>query len=519
MLEIIAFFCGGAVMTLEMTGSRILAPYLGGSVLVWTALIGVILAFLSVGYWLGGKLADNSPDIKKLAGIILAAAFSVLGIGLFHYGLLGAVSELGFRTEFGAVIASVILFGPASLLLGMVSPYIVRVALHLRNTPVEKSGELIGRFAALSAIGSIAGTFLGGYFFISWVGSRLTVYMIATLLMLVSLLTLFAGRLSFKTNKLIFIAPLLGFAACMFFGGMQFFVEYEELRRGIVKTDTRYSHILVMDVKTAEGRVRRQLHTPPNLVQSAMYLDAPTALALNYTRHYALAWQLLPQAERFLMLGGAGYSIPKYLLQTRTDIRLDVVEIDEQVTELARKYFALKDDPRLKIYHEDARTYLNRYKGEGYNIIMGDTFSSAYNIPFQLSTVECARAIYASLSADGLFISNIISAVAGDKSELLQAISASFEEVFPEVHIYPVSYPTQGDRVQNVMLLAFKQKTALPGAEELQKRGPLPAFTTAELDTASFMLKNEWRVRLMQKLPAMHDDFAPVERYALPLMD
>ncbi|MDR1242706.1 MAG: fused MFS/spermidine synthase, partial [Deltaproteobacteria bacterium] len=263
MLELVAFLCGGAVMTLEMTGSRILAPYLGGSILVWTALIGVILAFLSVGYWLGGKLADNSPSVKKLAGIILAAAFSVLAIGLFHSGLLAAVGKLGLRTEFGAVLAAVALFGPSSLLLGMVSPYIVRVALQLRGTPVEKSGALIGRFAALSAIGSIAGTFLGGYFFISWIGSRMTVYMIAALLMLVAALTISAGRRPpGKKRKALFIGPVLGLVACALFSVLQFYRQYDELARGVVKTDTRYSHIVIMDARTAEGRVLRQLYTP-----------------------------------------------------------------------------------------------------------------------------------------------------------------------------------------------------------------------------------------------------------------
>jgi spermidine synthase len=219
------------------------------------------------------------------------------------------------------------------------------------------------------------------------------------------------------------------------------------------------------------------------------------------------------------MLGGAGYSIPKYLLRTRPDIRLDVVEIDPEVTELARKYFALADDPRLRIFHEDARTYLNRYRGEGYELIMGDTFSSAYNIPFQLSTVECARAIHSALSEEGIFISNIISAVAGNKSELLQSIRASFEEVFPEVRIFPLAYPARAERVQNVMLMAFKRRIILPGPDELPERGSLPEFAVAELDTAAFMLRNEWRVRLAQKFPALHDDFAPVERYALAILE
>jgi spermidine synthase len=343
--------------------------------------------------------------------------------------------------------------------------------------------------------------------------------MIAAVLMLAALLAIFAGRLPYRRNRLLFAAPLLGLVVCLFFSGLQLLSQYQELRRGVVKTDTRYSHIVIMDQKTAEGRVRRQLFTPPNLVQSAMYLDAPAALALSYTRHYALAWQLLPRARRFLMLGGAGYSVPKYLLRTRADIQLDVVEIDPEITELARKYFALEDDSRLRIFHEDARTYLNGYSGDGYELIMGDTFSSAYNIPFQLSTVECARAIHSALSEDGIFISNIISAVAGKKSELLQSIRASFEEVFPDVRIFPLAYPAQAERVQNVMLVASKRKLPPYGAEVLPQHGSLPEFAVAERDTAAFMLQNEWRIRLAPTLPALYDDFAPVERYARTLLE
>ena len=544
MLEAVAFLCGAAVMILEMTGSRIMAPYLGASVLVWTALIGVILAFLSVGYWLGGKLADRTPDPKRLAAIILGAAFSVLFIGLFHTGVLSLIVAAGFRPEMGAIFATIFLFGPASLLLGMVSPYTVRVALQLRKTPVEHSGSVIGRFSALSAIGSILGTFLGGYFFVSWIGSRLTIYMVASVLMSVSILAFMTGGLKIGKNKRLFLMPLLGLVACLVFGGMQKIWELAEFKAGVIKVDTRYSRLEIRDVREPGGRILRELHTPPSLVQSGMYLDSPTELALSYTRKFALAWQLKPGSERFLMLGGAGYSIPKYLLRTRDKIRLDVVEIDPEVTELARRLFALKDDPRLTIHHEDARIYLNRYAtsrtlnssvvhpmagggigdAPGYDIIMGDTFSSVYNIPFQMSTVECAQSIYTSLDDDGLFISNIISSVTGEKSELLRSIRASFEQVFPDVRVYPSLSAQHSGQVQNVMLVAFKQKQELPGPDELRRRGLAPELADwpfqarEELNQAAALLENEWHIRLAGDLPPLYDDFAPVERYALPLM-
>lgn len=533
MLEAVAFLCGAAVMILEMTGSRIMAPYLGASVLVWTALIGVILAFLSVGYWLGGKLADRTPEPKRLAAIILGAAFSVLFIGLFHTGVLSLIAASGFRPEMGAIFATIFLFGPASLLLGMVSPYTVRVALELRQTPVERAGAVIGRFSALSAIGSILGTFLGGYFFVSWIGSRLTVYMLASVLMSVSILAFMAGGLKIGKNKRLFLMPVLGLIACLVFGTMQKVWEMAEFRAGVIKVDTRYSRLEIRDVREPGGRILRELHTPPSLVQSGMYLDSPSELALSYTKKFALAWQLKPGSARFLMLGGAGYSIPKYLLRTRDDITLDVVEIDPEVTELARRLFALKEDPRLSIHHEDARIYLNRYAASramdssvhpGYNIIMGDTFSSVYNIPFQMSTVECAQSIYASLDQDGLFISNIISAVSGEKSELLRSIRASFEEVFPDVRVYPALSAQHSGQIQNVMLVAFKQKQELPSASELRRRGLAPELADwpfqarEELNQAVALLENEWHIRLAGDLPPLYDDLAPVERYALPLM-
>jgi spermidine synthase len=543
MLEAVAFLCGAAVMILEMTGSRIMAPYLGASVLVWTALIGVILAFLSVGYWLGGKLADRTPAPKRLAAVILGAAFSVLFIGLFHAGVLSLIASAGFRPEMGAIFAAIFLFGPASLLLGMVSPYTVRVALELRKTPVRQAGALIGRFSALSAIGSILGTFLGGYFFVSWIGSRLTIYMVASVLMSVSLLAVMAGGVKIGKNKRLVLMPVLGLIACLVFGAMQKMWELAEFRSGVVKVDTRYSRLEIRDLREPGGRILRELHTPPDLVQSGMYLDSPTELALSYTKKFALAWQLKPGSGRFLMLGGAGYSIPKYLLRTRHDITLDVVEIDPAVTELARRLFALKDDPRLTIHHEDARLYLNRYArsrapnssvplaaggwtgdAPGYDIIMGDTFSSVYNLPFQMSTVECARSIYTALDDEGLFIGNVISSVTGEKSQLLRSIRASFERVFPDVRVYPSLSSQHSGQIQNVMLVAFKHKRDLPGANDLRRRGLAPELAAwpfqarEELNTAVNLLENEWRIRLAGDLPPLYDDFAPVERYALPLM-
>lgn len=526
MLELIAFVCGAVVMILEMTGSRLLAPHLGASVLVWTALIGMILAFLSAGYFLGGKMADKKPEPKILAAIILLASFLILITGFFHESVLAFLTRAELRPELGASLAAAILFGPASLLLGMVSPYIVRVALEIRKIPVAHAGSLIGRFSALSAVGSILGTFLGGYVLISWIGSSITIYLLAAILFCASLLALISAKLSPKKHLLLFLLPILGLPATFLLARIDQFIARENANQGLVRMDTRYARVEILTGSDITGRTLRILSTPPKLTQSLMYMDAPNDLVEFYTRNFALAWQMKPAAKRFLMLGGAGYSIPKYLFDTRPDIKMDVVEIDPEMTEIAKKYFFLKEYPGLAVFHEDARTFLNREalsakKNPPYDIIMGDTFSSAYNIPFQLATVEAAEKIHALLKEDGFYVCNIISAAKGEKSGLLAGIKASFEKVFAEVYVFPVAPEASPETSGNQILLAMKEKGSLPSAEILKERGFLADTygedTRWEHALAVRMLETRHPEGLIPELPPLRDYFAPVERYALPL--
>lgn len=524
MLEAVAFLCGAAVMALEMTGSRIMAPHLGSSVLVWTALIGIIMAFLSAGYWMGGKLADKEPSSKKLALIIAGGAFCILATAFFQHGIMSSVSAMQVRREYASMLGATLLFGPASLLLGMVSPYVVRVTLEMRAVPVEKSGAIIGRFSAMSAVGSILGTFAGGYYLISYLGSRQSLYFLASMLMGVSLVALFSDRLTLRRQRLSALFPLAGICLSIFFWHGQYKLEAAELARGNFSVDTQYSRLEIAQGYDSLAQHLRLLSTPPELTQSAMLIDEPDTLVLDYTKAFALAWQLRPQAEKYLMLGGAGYSVPRYLLATRENISLDVVEIDPGMTALAKSHFNLKDDPRMSIHHDDARAYLNRYaareSGSGYDIIMGDTFSSVYNIPFQLGTVECAQKIYDSLSEDGVYIGNILSSVTGPKSKLLNAIRASFDEIFEDVHVFPLR-PHDPESVQNVMLLALKKPGSLATPAQLESAGmnsALPSrFAADEFTRTLHMLQNEWRIVLVGQVPPLYDDFAPVELYALPL--
>ena len=168
LLELIVFICGAVVMIFEIVGSRILGPYIGTSIFVWTSLIGIILASLSLGYWFGGKMADKNPSYKQLAWIIIIAAFF---IGLTITGkdsLLNLLSRQFTGIRIQAVVSTIFLFAPASVFLGMVTPYAVR----LKIKDVQSSGRTVGNLYAISTIGSIIGTFLAGFVLIPFLGTN-----------------------------------------------------------------------------------------------------------------------------------------------------------------------------------------------------------------------------------------------------------------------------------------------------------------------------------------------------------
>ena len=161
-LEIIVFICGAAVMILELVGSRIMAPYLGTSIVVWTSLIGIILGFLSLGYWWGGKVADQNPSYKMFSFVIFVGAIFV-GLIVFIQSMVLNFIQNGITNIYlGTIIATLTLFAVPSALLGMVSPYAVR----LKIKDVTTSGRTVGNLYAISTIGSIVGTFAAGFLLI-----------------------------------------------------------------------------------------------------------------------------------------------------------------------------------------------------------------------------------------------------------------------------------------------------------------------------------------------------------------
>lgn len=485
LIEVIVFVCGALVMVYEIVGSRIVAPHIGTSTYVWTSLIGVILGALSLGYWIGGRTADERPSERILASALFAAGGLVSVTILAKDAVLSMIAALPTGLEVRSLVASLLLFAPASVALGFVIPY----ATKLRLSSLEHSGRIVGRLYALSTLGSIAGTFAAGFLLIPFVGSVRTLYMIAGSLFALSILI---GGFSLRRSQIATIALLaLGIAAT------EIEAYYLFSKYNLIDIDTEYSRVRIFDTTDPRtGRPMRAMSIDPDYVQSARFLDGDD-LALEYTKFYHLARHFKPDLREALMIGGAGFSFPQDYLRQYPDVRIDVVEIDPQMSELAAKHFDLVPNERLRIFHEDGRVFLNNAPKAKYDAVLLDAFGSLFSIPFQLTTIEAVREIRKTLNDDGVAIVNIGTAVTGQGSRFLEAECATYRAVFANVSIVKVRPVTPNDAVQNVMLIA----SAKPLSGYIE---PMPDMLRHGL--IDLIPPNDTAI--------LTDDIAPVERFA-----
>lgn len=486
-LEIAVFVCGGLVMIYEIIGSRILSPYIGTSTYTWTSLIGVILAALSLGYWLGGKWADKKPDIKILASVIFIAGGLVSVTILLKDFILAAVAQNSLPLELKSVIAALLLFAPASVFLGFVTPYAVK----LKTKTLDETGQTVGRLYALSTIGSIVGTFSAGFFLIPFVGSTRTLYFIAGSLILLSILLVpFAFS---RLNIAVIAVFILGVLA------NETFLHYQKNTLNFYDIDTEYARLQVFETThKATGKPIRAMAIDPYIYQSSMFLEDGKP-ASEYHKFYHLLRFFKPDFHKTLMIGGAGYSFPKEYLNTYKTAEIDVVEIDPQMTEIAKRFFRLKNDPRLKIVHKDGRVFLNQAENKKYDVILMDAFTSLFSVPFQLTTLEAAQQINRVLNDDGVVIFNIGGAIEGDSAKFLQAEIATYKKVFPQILLFKVDNKKEDSEVQNIILIASKNKNKF-----------VLKTDDAEISElfAHFYDKN-----LPENKNILTDDLAPVEYY------
>ena len=495
LLHAVVFVCGAVLMGLEIVGSRILAPYFGNSIFVWGSLISVVLAALSLGYWLGGMVADRWPRLSVLGGLIALPGL-MIALLPFVYPPLNraiAVSELGARLS--PLISSLVLFLVPSVFLGTISPFAVR----LQAKAVASVGTTAGGLYAVSTAGSIVGTLITAFYLIAVVGVANIVHGLGVTLLLLAA-AIFAGGRRFVRAMLVLAC------AALVLLGLLWRTQTLGAEPGLLlETDSFYNHIRV-----AEDSGTRYIDFD-NLRQSAMQLNDPWELRLRYTRFLALALALQPDPKRVLVLGLGGGSFPKRLYRDFPQVEVDVADIDPKIVAVAKQYFQVPEDTRMHLIVRDGRRFVRETQAK-YDLIFLDAYNSD-TIPFHLTTREFYREIETRLAPGGVVVSNIIGSLRGPESGFFRAMYRTLADAFPTVYVIP-TYGGGGEipiGEINILLIATQDKTRLSRAEWMSRVGRVggklvPASDLAEY--ASHLLEIPVDV---SGVPILTDDYAPVE--------
>ncbi len=463
--ELIALLTGASVMILEIVGARLIAPYFGTSTYVWTSMIGIILGSLSLGFWYGGRLADKYDTEQDLGLIIAGAAALVLAMTFLQEPALELIINQQFDLRFSSAIAAIILFGPPSALIGMVSPHLAK----LRVTSLKTTGTSIGRLEAAGAIGSIGGTFLSGYWLLAYLGARNVTLWLVVLLICTSFLA--------NPKRLRWLRATVAFIAIIF-------LNFSTLPIGIIHdSDSAYSRYRVARA-SYNDRPAHLLLTDKQSIQSGMYLDDPDEPVFSYTQLMTRVVTNTEDAKRILIVGGGAHTMPTILAKRLPQSTFDVVEIDPALDDISRQYFNYKDMQNIHVHYEDGRTYINK-SHDAYDLIIMDAFNSL-TPPFHLTSREAVLRLKYNLSRGGLIL---INAPADFYGEFLPSLLKTYTSVFTEVSAYQSDKESLNKR-QNFLIVATDDK---PKLSQLTEGFPTP------VDPPKTGL-------------VLSDDYAPVER-------
>ena len=482
-LELVSFFSGAVVLTFELAASRIVAPYLGSTIYIWTSIIGAVLAGLAIGYTIGGHLADRRHRPADVMLLLVLGAVSILLVDMVKDPLLGLVSGTSWPLRLQSSLVGLLLFVPPTVILGTIPPYLARLSL----VDLKSSGKHIARINAAGTIGSLLGTFVTGYILFGFVGSRPILGILAICLLAISFLLTPRGLVLVRL-----LLILVGLLLIALPPSLHIFDVV--VRRDI---DTQYSRYVIGDT-VIDGRPARVLQPDINNWESGVYRSGSRSLVFPYTQAFADISELAPAKHTTLMIGGGTFSLPEFITKLQPHNTFDAVEIDGQLASISAQYFGFHQPPNLHIIQADGRQFLN-HNTHPYNLIYLDAFSGGVP-PFQLLTQQATERIRDSITPDGIVAINIVAPPNGQGTALAASIVATYKRVFKDVAVYPVQPELSSNRRQNLLILA--------------SRGPLPtsAFSKNTKDP-EFRLSLRHEIRFSPSSgTVLTDNYAPVER-------
>lgn len=469
--------CGASVLAIELLGTRVIAPFYGASLYLWSALISVTLAALSLGYAIGGQWADRDAKLNRFCTIIGIAGLWVMAIPWLRVPVLATTEGLGLRTA--VFITAVVLFFPPLTLLGMVSPYAIR--LKARNLNVV--GRTAGNLYAVSTLASVVAAVATGFFLIPNIGVSRLLFLIGIALVGTAVIG-FAGR---NKSSVSLLALLVIVAGTFLYLVVPTLVANPQIGL-IAAEESAYAEIRVVDLDdTRYMIIDGGMHTgvDPLTWQSQF----------PYVHVLDIAKGLFREAGEMLLVGLGGGSVVKNF--ARDGWRVDAVEIDPVVTRLARDYFGLTES-EAQVYSMDGRQYLIGHD-KIYDFIVMDAFGSS-SIPFHLVTEEAFGLIRSRLAADGILAMNF--EAVGWHDVIVKSLAATASRQFEHVIVLPIAEPP--DQFGNLVLLASNRTLTL----ETELPVPLDRFSP-EYDRAHAW-DNRFQVDV-KGVPVLTDDLNPID--------
>lgn len=425
------FIGGMTTLALEFTISRILQTVYGTSNLVWANVVGLVLLFLTVGYFLGGRWADKRPEPKLFYGLITTAALSGIFFLLLTSALLRTAATAMAALNIGALAGSLVgvffaLAVPMTLL-GCISPFAIRLGVR----DVAEAGRVSGQIYAVSTLGSLLGTYLPTLFVLPLAGSRLTAVGFGLILFAVGLVGLWQSDRKMAGYTAVVSLLLIPFIYSWGLGNIKNYTGQ------LYETESAYNYIQVIEqdgcnyLLLNEGQAYHSFYCPDDAVPVISVWSI--MLAAPYFNDPAHIQDLQNPVERVGVIGLAAGTVPRQYITTFPQVQVDGIEVDPAIIQVGYDYFNLRD-PRINAIAGDGRYAFNQLVGP-YDVVTIDAYKVPY-IPWHLTTVEYFEELHGKLSEQGVVAVNV-GRVPEDR-RLVEAMTSTMLEVFPTVHTVDV---------------------------------------------------------------------------------
>lgn len=449
-LDLLVFIAGLTTLGVEVAASRLLDPWFGNSVIVWASLISLILLYLSVGYTLGGRLADRRPDLRLLCELAAWAGFLIGCVPLIARPVLALAARALGGVEYnvsllgGSLLGVLALFAAPIVLLGCVTPFAVRLAI----SDLAASGRAAGRIYALSTVGSVIGCFLPVLVLIPRLGTRLTFSALGIALVSVALIGIWSR--TGWSRRLLLYAVLWG--AALAIAWIARAAPIKPMPGLVFEAETLYNYVQVVQEGSEtwlllnEGQGLHSVYDPTAALSEGIWDYFLVVPFFNPSPYPPAA------VESLCLIGLAGGTVARLYTQAFGPIPIDGVELDPAIIAVGRAYFAMTE-PNLRAIAQDGRAFLRR-SGRRYDVIAVDAYRPPY-IPFHLATVEFFQLARAHLTADGVIAVNVGRTPADYR--LVDAIAATLAQVMPTVYVIDEPGPPYG--LANSLVIGTAQPT------------------------------------------------------------